>query len=68
VLRCDTPFGIRRKGCQSLSNNRSKMDGFGLPQQAMRFGVNRIRLRVAAAAAVDVKRAADFYETGTDST
>jgi AraC-like DNA-binding protein len=30
----------------------------------MRFGVNRIRLRVATVAAVDVKRAADFYAQG----
>ena len=64
MLRCDTPFGIRLKGCQSPSNNRSKMDGFGPApaSNAIRRKPNPAESRYVAA--VDVKRAADLYAQG----
>ena len=64
MLRCDTPFGIRLKGCQSPSNNRSKMDGFGPApaSNAIRRKPNPPESRYVAA--VDVKRAADLYAQG----
>ena len=64
MLRCDTPFGIRLKGCQSPSNNRSKMDGFrpAPASNAIRRKPNPPESRYVAA--VDVKRAADFYAQG----